>query len=438
MAKKIILGYARESTLSQAMYGFNLDEQVRRIESYFNAIYDSKEYVLTIVREEGYSAKSLRRPRMAEIIKDIKKRKVHGVITYSLDRISRNVRDASFLMELFENYGVEFCCISENFSTKSPSGKFTGHLLAALAQLEIENISERTKRGLLESARQGNYCISRLPFGYKRDPNDCHKIIPDEERAEIVRYMFKKVGEDKWTPYQLRLDLNSRKVGGLKWYDKKIYKILKNNIYYGLFIYAGIRFKNHVPAIISEELFFLCREQMKSKSYDVKRSYLFKDYVYCSNCKNKANHSTTLKNKSQAYPYYVCPQCKQMIGEKRLLQTVHNEFTHILQECEYNDILKKLSNQYKKLDVESLRLKHFCLDFNVDISETGSSIESEKKEVIEFLSEQIRKIRKLNFAKLADIEKQQFLLRFVTRVDVCMKSKHVFVTYKLDNNFTFI
>ena len=36
----------------------------------------------------------------------------------------------------------------------------------------------------------GNYVGARAPFGYRKDPNNCHKLLIDEATAPIVRQIF--------------------------------------------------------------------------------------------------------------------------------------------------------------------------------------------------------------------------------------------------------
>ena len=37
---------------------------------------------------------------------------------------------------------------------------------------------------------EGKFIGSRAPYGYQKDPNDCHKLIIDPETAPIVKQIF--------------------------------------------------------------------------------------------------------------------------------------------------------------------------------------------------------------------------------------------------------
>ena len=93
MPKLRIIGYGRESTKDQALNGFNLDDQEKKIRKYVSVYYEKGTYKFTMMRDEGASAKSLSRPKMDEIIAMVKKKQVDVIIIHNLDRLTRQVRD---------------------------------------------------------------------------------------------------------------------------------------------------------------------------------------------------------------------------------------------------------------------------------------------------------------------------------------------------------
>ena len=107
MSSKLrIIGYGRESTKEQARYGFNLDDQEKKIHSYVDLYYEPGTYQLNIIREEGASAKSLDRPRMNEVIAMVKKKQIDVIVVHNLDRLTRRVKDLATLLELFDEYHI--------------------------------------------------------------------------------------------------------------------------------------------------------------------------------------------------------------------------------------------------------------------------------------------------------------------------------------------
>ena len=78
------------------------------------------------------------------------------VVVWKMDRIARSLSHLAKLVEDFENRGVHFKSIQENFiDTLSTQGRFVFNLFASIAQLERDIIIERTRAGLESSRRRG-------------------------------------------------------------------------------------------------------------------------------------------------------------------------------------------------------------------------------------------------------------------------------------------
>ena len=73
--------------------------------------------------DNGYSGRKLRRPRLRELIKRIKKDNVEGVIVYSLDRLSRSIKDTKYLINevCFKN-NTQVLSVKDNFESNNLYG----------------------------------------------------------------------------------------------------------------------------------------------------------------------------------------------------------------------------------------------------------------------------------------------------------------------------
>lgn len=108
-----IVGYGRESTREQAKYGFNLDDQEKKIMKYVDVYYEDGTYSMQMFREEGASAKSLDRPKMNEIMAMVRKGQVDTIVIHNLDRLTRQVKDLAVLLEEFDKNNVSLVSITE-------------------------------------------------------------------------------------------------------------------------------------------------------------------------------------------------------------------------------------------------------------------------------------------------------------------------------------
>ncbi len=134
----MIVGYARVSTQDQ-----NLQLQIDALQN--AGCFEIFEEKITGTKKE--------RPALNEMLKML--RSGDRVVVYKLDRISRSTKHLIELAELFEEKGLEFVSISDSIDTSTPTGRFFFRMLASLAELERDIISERTKAGLQSARARG-------------------------------------------------------------------------------------------------------------------------------------------------------------------------------------------------------------------------------------------------------------------------------------------
>ena len=100
--------------------------------------YETRGREYRVYTDKGYSGKNTDRPQFQELLQDIKNGEIHRVIVYKLDRISRSILDFASMMQMFEQYGVEFVSSTEKFDTSTPMGRAMLNICVVFAQLERE------------------------------------------------------------------------------------------------------------------------------------------------------------------------------------------------------------------------------------------------------------------------------------------------------------
>ena len=130
--------YARVSTEDQHLE-HQVEPCVKRCEA------NGWEY--KIYAEKISGAKDTR-PVLNEMLTDLRARQVHGVMVYKLDRLGRSLKHLLNITEELEKKGIPFISLSESFDTTTPMGRFTMSIMGAMAQMEREMISDRTKARL--------------------------------------------------------------------------------------------------------------------------------------------------------------------------------------------------------------------------------------------------------------------------------------------------
>ncbi|GIN62769.1 DNA invertase [Robertmurraya siralis] len=134
----MIVGYARVSTEDQ-----NLAMQL-------DALTNAGCFEIF---EEKMTGTKRDRPALNEMLKML--REGDRVVVYKLDRISRSTKHLIELAELFEEKGVEFVSLQDSIDTSTAMGRFFFRVMASIAELERDIISERTKSGLAAARARG-------------------------------------------------------------------------------------------------------------------------------------------------------------------------------------------------------------------------------------------------------------------------------------------
>lgn len=172
------------------------------------------------------------------MMNDIKEGRIHTVIVYRLDRISRSILDFSNMMEVFAKHGVQFISATEKFDTSSPMGNAMLNICIVFAQLERETIQKRVADAYYSRSRKGLYMGGPVPYGFRKTAaviNGVHTSVyePVPEEAEIVRLIYEMYSEP-YTSYGDVIDrlneLGIRKRNA-EWSRPRIRELLVNPVY---------------------------------------------------------------------------------------------------------------------------------------------------------------------------------------------------------------
>jgi site-specific DNA recombinase len=111
--------------------------------------------VVDIVRDEGASAKSLKRHGLERLLAMVQAGEVGAVIVYKLDRLTRRVKDLNSLVALFEKKGVALVSLQERLDATTATGRLMMNLFASVSQWEREVIGERSRDAMQQLQAQG-------------------------------------------------------------------------------------------------------------------------------------------------------------------------------------------------------------------------------------------------------------------------------------------
>lgn len=140
--------------------------QIKLCKEYAGILFRNDELVFSVYdKDEGFSGKNTNRPSYQEMMHDVRHNLLDAVIVYKLDRISRNVREFSEMFGVLQEHNVAFISVKETFDTSTPIGRTVMYILAAFAQLERENTSERVADSMQSLGEAGFWTGGVLPMG---------------------------------------------------------------------------------------------------------------------------------------------------------------------------------------------------------------------------------------------------------------------------------
>jgi DNA invertase Pin-like site-specific DNA recombinase len=170
------IGYIRVSTEEQAAEGVSLEAQERRIRAYAEM---TGVFRLLIIEDRGVSASVplIKRPGGAKVVAALASGDYKNVITLKLDRLFRDTIDGLSMVKDWDRreIGLHIIDLGGNvINTKTAAGQFMITVLAGVAEMERNMISERTSAALQYKKGQGEI-YGPVPYG---------KVIEDGRLVE--------------------------------------------------------------------------------------------------------------------------------------------------------------------------------------------------------------------------------------------------------------
>ncbi len=321
--------YCRVSSKEQEKEGYSIPAQQKLLRGY------AEENGFKIVNEysDVETAKKAGRTAFNEMVAFLKKQNTgkqpgqpcRVILVEKTDRLYRNLKDWVTLDEL----GVEIHLVKEGavISNDSRSAdKFMHGIRVLMARNYIDNLSEETKKGMLEKAAQGIY-PSFAPIGYLNvECNGRRYIQPDPNVAPTIKKLYEWYATGNYslkaiTDKAYEEGLSFRK-SGAKIPKSHVHQILTNKIYYGDFDWDGQTYKGIHEPLVSRELWEKVQEVLSDngnhRARQQKHEWAFQGMVFCGHC----GCALTAEKKKGRYVYYHCTGHKGKCPEKYVREEV--------------------------------------------------------------------------------------------------------------------
>ena len=255
MEQKTAISYVRVSTEEQAKEGISLDTQEDGIKRYceIHNIKLAKNY-----REEGRSAKNTNRPKYQTMVQELEVIKPNILIVWRLDRIFRNAKDALNTSDYLNKKQIDFISTTQNIDTTTAIGRMFYTVMASLAQLESEQISERVTAVQEYVTTKGKY-LNRPPYGYYLEKDKQGNIISEnfqvnhQEAKKVMEMFMNKINGMSYSQISKEYNMSAQ----------TIKNILNNKTYTGMLCYKGQWYKAKHHQIINEQTYLIAQAKIQ-------------------------------------------------------------------------------------------------------------------------------------------------------------------------------
>lgn len=301
------------------------------------------------------------RPEFNRMVADMRAGRIDCIVVKDLSRLGRNYLEAGdYIEKIFPFFGVRFIAVTDGYDSLT-SGAAEDGLVVPLKNLINEAYAKDISKKICSTFEgmfgKGVYPATKVAYGYRKDPEDSHGLVVDEDVRDVVVRIFRERLEGK-SLARIAKGLNAdcimapgvyRQGTGVVdgqghmnlWEGKQVRRILENVVYTGdvemsktyRAYYRGItrpvprdkgeRFyvEGHHEAIIDHWVFDRVQELMaKAKAdYEATRQNIggernrredkLQGLLFCGHCGNKMNmyrRTVKLKEGYGHYSTYVC------------------------------------------------------------------------------------------------------------------------------------
>lgn len=190
--------------------------------------------MVEIFADEGISGmKAENRTEFQKMIRMCELHQIDLVITKSVSRFARNVKDALGYVRKLKLLGVGVMFEKEGINTMSLGDEMLLNTFTAIAQEESKSISQNQRLSIVKRMELGEYVDSNAPYGFRLEDKQLVEYKPE---ADTVRWIFQSYLCGMSTS-EIAKELTARgiptKNGKEKWKSTKVSYMLSNERYIG-------------------------------------------------------------------------------------------------------------------------------------------------------------------------------------------------------------
>lgn len=304
--------------------------------------------------DDGYSGTNYDRPAFQRMMSLVEEGKVGAIVVKDLSRMGRDYLKTGYYTEvIFPEYDVRFIAINDDVDTEKGSNEFAP-FKNIINEWYAKDCSKKVRSAFRTKALNGEYTGGYPAFGYQKDPEDRHHLIPNEF-APVVKRMFQMAlegvscyhiaktleAEQIPTPRAYICDKHGKYVSNTMvehpyaWAKGTVHKILSNPIYLGKLVscrYQTRSFKdkrlmerpeedwitveNTHEALVDEATFQTVQEriQIKQRPTWENSDNKYRGLLVCGGCNTRMVFSSRTGRKSKGH--FCCNKHRRYGGKE--------------------------------------------------------------------------------------------------------------------------
>ena len=141
--------------------------------------------------DDGWSGGNFERPSWKRLIADIEAGKVATVLAKDMSRIGRDYLQTGYYTEVFfRQHGIRFIAIGNGIDSADQNSSEFAPILNVMNEFYLRDFSRKQKAAYQARSRTGIPTTNHEIYGYRKDPDQKHHWLIDEEAAAVVRRIF--------------------------------------------------------------------------------------------------------------------------------------------------------------------------------------------------------------------------------------------------------
>ena len=314
--------------------------------------------LVSLFCDNGRTGTDFDRPQFEKMMEEVRKGRVNCIVVKDLSRFGRNYKETgNYLERIFPFLGVRFIAVNDNFDTLTAERTQDGYIVPLknlINEVYSKDISNKSASALHVKQQRGEFIGAWAPYGYRKDPDDKHHLIINEETSPTVRQIFKWRLEGV-SVVQIARKLNdagilspsaylyetgevkTEKYKGVLWHGQIIKSILAHPVYIGHMVqgrkkqsfYEGkqqtrvdkadwIIVRNTHEPIIDDETYEAVQkiaQQRKAEYHERLGKFshlehsenLLQGLVWCPNCQRPMVRYKNVSHGQKLWYTYICP-----------------------------------------------------------------------------------------------------------------------------------